>query len=218
MPTVEASQASAPIEEEVKCRQDVGQPPYAYQMDSAYIMHLVKINGKMDLEEWSEAKCVDLRMYEGNNANSPNTRSVSWWVQNDAEYIYILVRVPDEYNLHGVVVDYFWPLYTGTWAHSDGLFVNIEGDIEDLTAWDEANFYEDITMKPAGTLDIEAAVSESDGFDWFEIKRKLNSGDVYDWAFEPGQVIGNNPTDSLLFVILADEIFFLRDIQLSLGE
>ena len=128
------------------------------------------------------------------------------------------MRISDEIPMIGVVVDYFWPRYMGTWAHSDGTFVNVKGELQDMTEWDETQFFEDIEVSQTGTIDAEGAAEKSGGYYWFEVKKTLNSGDIYDWAVEPGQVIGNNPSDSLLFGALSEGVIFLRNIQMQLGE
>jgi hypothetical protein len=64
---------------------------------------------------------------------------------------------------------------------------------------------------------VEAAVNDDDDFYLFEIKKALDSGDGYDWSLEPGQIIGSNPHDSLLFVIVLQDGDYWRNIQMELG-
>ena len=98
------------------------------------------------------------------------------------------------------------------------MYVRLGGETSDWGLWDEMDWYADEEMDPPGTFDVQAAFSEDEEFYWFEIRRPLNSGDRYDWAFEPGQTIGNNPFDTFLIGISMDEGEFTRTLQLALGE
>ena len=161
-----------------ECRHDDGTLREYFPFESPFISHAVQIDGKISSNsEWSEAVCMDLRMHEGVDPDSPNVHRARWWVQNDGQFAYYLARVPKNLPIAGVAVDYFWPEYTGTWAHSDAVFVNIEGEYQDLANWDETTFYEDVKLTPPGTIDAEAAASSDTDFYWLEIKKDLNSGD-----------------------------------------
>lgn len=201
------------------CQYDDGTLREYFPFQSPYISHAVQIDGKISSNsEWSQAVCMDLRIHEGVDPDSPNVRRAHWWVQNDGQFAYYLARVPKNLSPVGVAVHYFWPEYTGTWAHSDGVYVNIQGEYLDLANWDEEYFYEDVELTPPGTIDVEAAASQDMDFYWFEIKKDLNSGDQYDWAVAPGQTVGHNPLDSFLFALIFEEGFFTRSLQMHIGE
>jgi hypothetical protein len=116
-----------------------------------------------------------------------------------------------------VAADYFWPEYTGTWDHSDGVYVSVSGVSQDLANWDESNWYDDSELNPPGTMDVDAAASEDDQFYWIEIEKDLDSGDVNDWALTPGQEIGYSPSDSYLFALITDASFYSRNLRMQLG-
>ena len=97
------------------------------------------------------------------------------------------------------------------------MFVNIQGEYQDLANWDETTFYEDVKLTPPGTIDAEAAASSDTDFYWLEIKKDLNSGDRYDWAVAPGQTVGHNPEDSFLFALIFQEGYFTRSLQMHIG-
>jgi hypothetical protein len=210
---------SDPLSEEFDCELDTSSQPGFYTIESPYGSHPIEVDGEISsIEEWSDAACVDLRMHYSFVASNPNFQQVRWWVKNDEEVINFLVRIPDKLATHGVFIDYFWPEYAGAWEHSDGVYINVEGELFDHSNWDETRWYEDEDLDPPGTIDVNGAVREDDGFYWFEIKRPLNTGDSYDWDLNPGQTVGNNPHDSFLIGIVLDEGEFMRYIQLILDE
>jgi len=214
------SVSTAPAAEEWECDVDSsGSQPDFYSVKSQFNSHPVQVDGEISSpEEWVVATCVDLRMHYSINVNNPNFQRIRWWVQNNEQDISFLVRIPGELATRGVFLDYFWPLYTGTWAHSDGVYVNIDGEIFDHGKWDELQWHDDEELDPPGTIDVQAAFNNDGEFYWFEIRRPLDSGDSYDWNFEPGQRIGNNPYDSFLIGIVLEEGEFMRYLQLVLGE
>ena len=215
----EEEETASGLVDEMDCQTDDGSQRNFYSLDSAFISHEVQIDGKISsADEWSTASCVDLRFHEGNNYDSPNVRQVRWWVQNNGQNIYFLARVPKDLSTMVTAVLYFWPEYTGSWAHSDNTSVSIEGEYQDQSGWDEAQFYEDVKLSPPGSVDGEGAVSEDGEFYWFEIKKDLDSGDSYDWALEPGQTIGSNPSDSLLVLLGMEDSYFTRSLQMRVGE
>lgn len=217
-PTKTVDQSSAPAEQTSECQDDDGKADYI-QFDSPFTSQKVLIDGQISSDsEWATAFCVDMRHYEWGDIQNGRVLRARWWVQNDDEFIYYLVRVVKDADLAGVAADYFWPSYTGTWAHSDGVYVNIGGSYQDLSNWDESNWYSDDELTPPGGSDVEAMVSDDNAFYWFEIKKALNSGDSYDWVLEPGQVIGYSPSDSFLFALIREDSFYSRNLQMRLGE
>lgn len=212
-------EVSTPLPEEFDCELDTGSQPNNYTVQSLFSSKPIEVDGEISsVEEWSDAACVDLRMHYSVVVSNPNFKQIRWWVKNDEKEINFLVRIPYELATRGVFIDYFWPEYTGTWAHSDGVYINIDGDVFDHSNWDETRWHEDEDLDPPGTIDVQAAVSDDAGFYWFEIKRLLNTGDSYDWDLEPGQKVGNNPLDSFLIGIVLEEGEYMRYLQLVLGE
>jgi hypothetical protein len=218
-PDIEGLETSTPVVDEFDCELDTGAQAEYYPVQSPYISHAIEIDGEITSpEEWSEAPCVDFRLHYGINVTNPNFQRSRWWVQNDGQDIFFLVRVPKEYSPRGVYVNYWWPEYTGTWEHSDGVYARINDEVFDHGQWDEMNWQYDTDLDPPGTVDIEARSTEDDEYYWFEIKRALNSGDSYDWVFELGQTYGANPYDMVMIGIESAEGTFLRYIQLEIGE
>jgi len=209
---------STSVVDEFDCELDTGSQANYYPVKSPFISHSVEIDGEItSTEEWSNAPCIDFRLHYGINVTNPNFQRARWWVQNNGQDIFFLVRVPKEHAARGLFVDYWWPEYTGTWEHSDGIYAKTNGEIRDLGQWDEMQWHEDKDLDPPGTVDIEARSTEDDKFYWFEIKRAMNSGDRYDWIFEPGHKYGANPYDSVMIGMESEEGTFLRYIQLEVG-
>jgi hypothetical protein len=207
------------VADEYDCELDTGSQANYYPVKSPFISHSVEIDGEItSTEEWSNAPCIDFRLHYGINVTNPNFQRARWWVQNNGQDIFFLVRVPKEHAPRGVFVDYWWPEYTGTWEHSDGIYAKTTGENRDLGQWDEMQWQYDTDLDPPGTVDVEARSTEDDEFYWFEIKRALNSGDSYDWVFEPGKTYGANPYDSVMIGMESAEGTFLRYIQLDLGR
>lgn len=211
--------STAPLAEEVQCAIDSGAPADYYPVESAFLSQAVVVDGRISsADEWSDATCVDFRMHYSINATNPDFQRVRWWVKNDRQDLYFLVRIPAELAARGAFVDYFWPEYTGSWAHSDGVYVNVDGEVFDHGQWDEMQWHEDEDLEPPGAINVEAANSREDDFYWFEIKRPLQSGDGNDWSLAPGQTVGGNPYDSFLIGIVMEEGDYMRSLQLELGE
>jgi hypothetical protein len=218
-PSDEDQDTSTSMVDELKCQFDHGMELSFYTVEIPYSPRSVQVDGEISsTDEWSDAVCVDLRMHYSVYYDNPNTQRVRWWVQNNDQEISFLVRIPRKLAPIAIFVNYFWPEYTGTWAHSDGAYVNIETGIFDYGKWDELQFYKDEELDPPGTFEVQAAYSDDGEFYWFELAKPLDSGDRYDWALEPGQRIGDNPYDAFLVGIELEEGAFFRNLQLHLGE
>jgi hypothetical protein len=216
----EEAQESTPAGvDETDCGVDTGTPVDYSPMESAVSSHPVEIDGEITSpEEWSDASCMDLRMHYSTNVTNPEFQRARWWVKNDDQNVYFLVRVPGELAARGVFMDYFWPEYTGSWAHSDGVFIDREGQVFDHGNWDELQWHEDADMDPPGTIDVQGAHKGDGEFDWFEISRPLDSGDANDWALKTGQTVGNHPRDSFLVGIVLEQGEYMRYLQLKLAD
>jgi len=218
-PGEENQDTSTSMVDELKCQFDNGTELVFYTLEITYNPRSVQVDGEISsVDEWSDAVCVDLRMHYSVYYDNPNIQRIYWWVQNNEQEISFLVRIPKKLVPKAIFVNYFWPEYTGSWAHSDGAYVNIETGIFDYGKWDELQFYADEELEPPGTFDVQAAYSEDGEFFWFELSKPLDSGDRYDWALEPGQRIGDNPYDAFLSGIELAEGAFFRNLQLQLGE
>ena len=48
-------------------------------------------------------------------------------------------------------------------------------------------------------------------------RKTLNSNDGTDWAWELSDKIGLSPADSFLFVLITEDSYFFRNLQMTLG-
>lgn len=218
-PTKAELKPSKTSEESDECLFDDGKGDVV-SFVSPYTTDGITLDGKIsEKDEWENAFCMDLQFFEWGDIQKGTRRYARWYVKHDDEFLYILVLVKKTAELNGVAVDYFWPYYTtGKWPHSDGLYVNVKGEVQDLANWDESNWYDDEELDPPGNIDGEAGVTELNDFYFIEIKRPLNSGDAYDWVFELGDAIGDSPSDSFLFAIIEKDSFFTRNLKMTLVE
>ena len=168
----------------------------------------VRIDGRISHDaEWAEAGCVTLVLgepiWEGDERLRGKVIETTWWVQNDEDWLYLLVRVPTrelkdlpDVEAYGVAILHFWPEpFDEFWEFSDAAGIEQNGDFWDSHGWDNENWFDDNTASPPGEMDGEGAARETDQFIWFEFKKALHSGDRYDWEWWPGQVVGEGGPD-----------------------
>jgi len=176
--------------------------PETVEIESSWLRNRVTLDGEMTTaQEWSDAVSVDLTLLEKHIG--PATIPSRWWVKNDAEWLYLLARVPvAELEAYAAYIDYFWPYpYVGLWEHSDFGWVDQDDDTWDAYGWDEVRWYDDTLASPPGENNVEGAASKDGTYYWFEFRKALNSGDGYDWSWAPGETVGTGQTGDLLLGI-----------------
>jgi hypothetical protein len=200
------------------------------ELESAWRRNRVTLDGRMTRSrEWLDATCLDLVLghpdWSSEDKQWSDTILSRWWIKNDEEWLYLLVRVPiAEFEARGAALDYFWPEWTEEhgWAHSDASSVSLEGETNDAHGWNEEDWHEDVLASPPGENNVEGAAREDGTYYWFEFRKALDSGDGYDWSLSPGDVIGV-AEDSALFVVWGEEgpdvwTWFELNVQLHLGQ
>jgi len=160
-------------------------------ISSQYIVYPVTLDGKItDGQEWSEAIPVEfqLGLHLGTVPPFLNTKI---WSLNDDECLYLLYRIEwpaiDDDARDQASIAYFWPKWdpvTG-WDYSDTSAVCRDGAPIDQYGWDESQWYHDIFASPQGEISVEGAGTHDGTYYWFEFRKKLNSGDGYDWNLKP---------------------------------
>ncbi|MCB9157640.1 MAG: hypothetical protein H6645_11055 [Caldilineaceae bacterium] len=158
----------------------------------------VTLDGKItNTDEWADANCFDLPMFK--EKTGPVSIHTRWWFKNDADWLYLLARVPRaEIEALGVYIGNFWPEYNGAWDYSDVGWLNKDSNTYDGYGWDESQFYGDTEASPPGANNVEGAANESPSYYWFEFRKALNSGDGRDWSWSPGEIVGTGQTGDLL--------------------
>jgi predicted amidohydrolase YtcJ len=169
-------------------------------LHSAYLQNVVTLDGQMtSAAEWAEASPLDVALLKW--SAGPESVNSRWWVKNDAHWLYLLCRIEwpaeDVDGDDGGQIDYFWPEGSCCpWDHSDLGYAGYDGDTLDLYGWDEASWYRDTDA--GGTNDVEGAGSHDGTHYWFEFRKRLDSGDEFDWSFRPGQTVGTGYGGNLL--------------------
>ncbi|MGB6680871.1 MAG: post-COAP-1 domain-containing protein, partial [Candidatus Bathyarchaeia archaeon] len=198
-------------------------PPGPVNVQSAWRINDVTIDGAITGSEWSEVQPVDVMLYEFDGTiNLPST----YWIMNDDEWLYQLVRiewdasdvdlVPFSYPevlLGGdhASIAYFWNAYANSDAGTSSG--------SDLNQWEPPllqNWHYDLA--DGGENNVEAAAIHDGTYYWFEYKKELDSGDGYDWSMVAGQTYGQNP-DQLSLGLWDNSAlkYYGRDIVLTLA-
>ena len=194
-------------------------PGETAEIKSPWLRNEVTFDGEMTTaQEWSDAVCLDLTLVE--KLEGPATISSRWWVKNDAQWLYLLARVPvAELEAYGAFIDYFWPYpFVDQWEHSDEGWVDQDDDVQDFYEWDGESWDEDILASPPGENNVEGGASKDATYYWFEFRKTLSSGDGYDWSWAPGETVGNEGNLGLGIYDKTVPTWFQVDILLHLGS
>jgi len=162
---------------------------------SGWLSFPVAFDGRMTkAEEWSDATPVDLTLLERHVG--PRNVSARVWIKNDHTWLYMMHRVEwpawDTDPFDGGYIEHFWDWIdepSPLWAHSDLGVVVLGNTTLDCYGWDEVNWYNDLYASPPGEDNVEGAATHDGTYYWFEFRKELNSSEVYDFSFTPGQVV-----------------------------
>jgi len=146
---------------------------------SGWMTQPIIVDGKITkAEEWSDTVPVDLA------PDSPATSvSARIWIKNDLKHICILAATKwpaREYDEQ----DAFCIEFRSIWTEQ--LDVVVGGYTID---WNRVNGtrIDDTKMRPPGRNDVEGGASHNGTHYWFELRRKLDTGDPYDLVLVPGR-------------------------------
>jgi len=185
-------------------------------LESAWLGRPVTLDGRITraAEEWSDAPCVDLVL---NVLEGEGSIASTWWLKNDDEWVYLLARIPvAEGDVYGVAMYYFWPQWEDGWEYSDGAWMDRDGDSMDAYGWDGERWSYDDELTPPGTDNVQGAWSTDGTYLWFEFRKRLQSGEDYDWVWTPGETVGTDVAS--LLVGAYDGTWHQIDIGLRIGE
>jgi serine/threonine protein kinase len=193
---------------------------------SAWLDFAVDLDGRITSDqEWSDTACLNVTLgepnYVGDEKLWEGRVTSKWWIKNDDQWVYFLVGVHvKEASEPGAAVNYFWPLpyneVTG-WEHSDGAWVDRDGETWDSHGWDEETWYAD-TQEPGGENNVEGMSAREPNYYWFEFRKPLDSGDRYDWSWTPGESIGEVGDLLLIVVDSGLQTHYELDIKLQLAD
>ena len=196
-------------------------------MKSRLSLSTVFVDGKTTYPtEWANAQCYQLSLVKwvpGQGCTGNQGVSSTWYVKNDRQQLYLLIKVPKaDFSPEGVSVGYFYPYpYTGLWQNSDTMGIG-DGRPLDQYGWDETNWHDDIS--DGGRMDTRANSTQTDQYDWYELSKPLDSGDSHDWSWKAGEKVGSDITGGLMIGSWgtlpagAGDAYLCRYIQFQLGE
>jgi hypothetical protein len=97
-----------------------------------------------------------------------------------------LARIGNRSRRCGSIEIFVGP-YGPPWARSDFSALSFSGKTADLYGWDDTRWYAD--SESGGQNDVEGAASYSGDSYCFEFRKRLNSGDGYDWNLKAPRLV-----------------------------
>jgi hypothetical protein len=190
------------------------------RMISSRLANPVTLDGQItSLEEWAETNAYDFLL---DTRDVENAAAMTIRLKNDDTWLYMLYKIawsPSDIDSNDVAgISLFTAPYGPPWAESDRGSVSFGGQTWDSYGWDDTQWYKDIDA--GGQNDVEGAASYDGAFYWFEFRKRLNSGDGYDWALQPPQIVPDS-YESDLRVALWDyslAVGYGQNISLQLSE
>jgi hypothetical protein len=168
------------------------------QVKSNWSTNNVDLDGLITYsEEWAEAKAYDLKLYNESGWPTPiylrSDKNITVRFKNDGEWLYILYEIPWSNPLiqpesAGISYTFFSGVPQ---TDVDSGWVNLAGGTVDYYGWNGTTFFNDELV--SGQNDVEGAAtfdSENDLYR-FEFRKRLNSGDGWDWSVTPGETMGD---------------------------
>ena len=179
----------------------------------------VVLDGKItSSDEWAAtdafATSLDLVECWPDGQRIKNFAVMTVWSKNDDTWLYMLYKIawpPSEIDSNDIA---FIEIFIGPccpWAQIDQGCLLFGGQTWDGYAYNSEEMYADTDA--GGQNDVEGAATYDGAFYWFEFRKRLNSGDGYDWTLLPAQTVslmGGVWDDS---IVMAYEGTFL--VQLS---
>jgi len=170
---------------------------------SAWSMYQVYFDGKISSEfEWSEADPASVVLFrvKGDQRHFDDNVTVTYFVKNDAEWLYLLVHV----NTIRKVPEYtdislFWDVWGKSgWERS--VLGGIDRGGRLYYGYDYDRYKTAWQFGPPENMKGGASCNDIGGFSdcWFEFAKMLRSDDEHDWNLSPGDVVGGRPPDLAL--------------------
>jgi hypothetical protein len=190
---------------------------------SSWLTNPVTLDGQITTsEEWAETNAYDISLNRAccwpNKQVIENAAVMTVWFKNDDTWLYMLYKIAwpssDIDSNDSANIALFTAPYGPPWADSDHGSVSIGGQTWDAYGWNDTQWYTDTDA--GGQNDVEGAASHDGAFYWFEFRKKLDSGDGYDWTLQPPQVVPNSNGSSFLVSIWDDSEVATYEQHLSL--
>ena len=170
--------------------------PSGTHLYSAWTKTPPSIDGVFQPREWDKAEVINFVITY--NVRGPINGTM--YAMNDANNLYLAVRVPDlTFNVGDNLVFYFDNNNTGVQSKGDDI---LQMDVNSLLT-SNISFFDEFwsgCCGPVGGLEDRAAGGTTDGagqmygdgsYNYFELVHPLNSGDVgHDFSLKPGDTVG----------------------------
>ena len=179
----------------------ISDPPIAFETESSWLRNPVVLDGRISSpDEWSEAitHTIPLDRVWGwpDRQVEPSDRVLEAKFKNDNEWLYCLYKfeLEPEEEINGALIELF------TWYddppdyYSDLGGVRVDNSTIDLYGWTGSDWELDTDLVPPGDNNTEGAAYFDGTHHWFEIRKRLDSGDGYDWHLTTGELVGE-PSD-----------------------
>ncbi|MFW9870258.1 MAG: LamG-like jellyroll fold domain-containing protein [Candidatus Thorarchaeota archaeon] len=164
---------------------------------SAWIEYPVFLDGQISYaDEWADTEPVEVHPRRA--WNWPNkmeeVTDISYYARfkNDDEWLYLLYEATWTSTFSSpeaaAVSMFFFGGNPNT--DSDAGWVVLGGGTWDPYGWSGGGWFSDVDTS-TGTNDVEGTGYFDGTTYWFEFRKRLDSGDGYDWSFEPGDLMGN---------------------------
>jgi len=193
---------------------------------SSRLSNPVTLDGKItSSEEWADTDAYEVSLDKAwgwpDKQVEENAAEMTVRFKNDDVWLYMLYKIAwsasDIDSNDGGAIALFTGPYGPPWAESDYSYLSFGEGTWDAYGWDDSQWYTDTDA--GGQNDVEGAASHDGTYYWFEFRKKLNSGDGYDWALTPPQIVGDG--DSNLLVSAYDDslvIVYEQEVLLQLSE
>jgi hypothetical protein len=168
----------------------------AEPVSSARLLNPVILDGQITSSyEWAETYAYNISLDRAccwpNKKVERNAAVMTVRFKNDDKWLYMLYKIAwlesDTDPKDGAFIEIFIGPYGPPWAESDFGALSFSGETIDLYGWDDTRWQSDI--EDGGQNDVEGAASYNGKSYWFEFRKKLNSGDGFDWTLEPPQIV-----------------------------
>jgi parallel beta-helix repeat protein len=168
------------------------------QLRSNWLTNNVELDGMITYsEEWDEAIDYDLNLYDETGWPTPlylhSDKTLNVRFKNDGEWLYMYYEIqwsnpsnpPESAGIH-------YAFFSGIPSTDvDSGWVNRAGGTVDYYGWNGTTFFDDELV--SGQNDVEGASTYDSINDLyrFEFRKRLNSGDGWDWSVTPGERMGS---------------------------
>ena len=159
---------------------------------SIWLENQVTIDGIFSsVDEWNESSSTEIELIIPGNLKTIKTKTYS---KNDHEWLYLMSVIEwpqlklDYFD--AFIISYMWGHNLTQREYSDIGVCRVNGEELDGYGWNGTHWHWDTLATPAGSIDIVGEGSWNGTHYIFELKKKLDSSDGYDWTLVGGETYG----------------------------